>query len=287
MHVAFVLITAALRRREGGFMANGKKNYFRHSFFAFEDEKIQKAVALLGYEGYAYYFILLEFLGRQCTDEVKNPITIHQQSLRNVWRKQSKSCKKVVEKLQESGLFVATFRESFVEFDIPNLSKYLGKYTNKNPSNAPNKIKENKIKENKIKGNERNKTTSANPSKKTITEKNPLIEIWNTMAERAGLVSIRGIGDKRKEQIKKTEMAIPGLNWKEYFQGIPDRDYLMGKADNGFLVTFDFAINQENVFKTLEGKYDKCFINKNLQGKNKEESQVDKLLNANPYSIND
>jgi len=128
-------------------MANGRKNYFRHSFSAFEDEKIQKAISLLGYEGYAYYFILIEMLARQCENEFKNPIKIHQQSLRNVWRKQTKSCKKVVEKLQESGLFVATFKESFVEFDIPNLSKYLGKYTNKNLPNASNKSKVNEIKE--------------------------------------------------------------------------------------------------------------------------------------------
>ena len=127
-------------------MASGKKNYFRHSFNAFEDEKIQKAIDLLGYQGYAYYFILLELLGKQCENEVKNPITIHIQTLRNVWRKHTKSCIKVVEKLQQSGLFYATFNESLVEFDIPNLAKYLGKYTNKNPPNGSNKIKENKIK---------------------------------------------------------------------------------------------------------------------------------------------
>lgn len=122
-------------------MASGKKNYFRHSFNAFEDEKIQMAIDKLGYEGYAYYFILIELLAKQCEAEYKNPIRIHQQSLRIVWRKQSQSCKKVITKLQESGLFVATFKESFIEFDIPNLSKYLGKYSIKNPPNTPNKKK--------------------------------------------------------------------------------------------------------------------------------------------------
>jgi len=132
-------------------MASGKKNYFRHSFNAFEDEKIQNAIALLGYEGYAYYFILIELLAKKCDAEFKNPIRIHQQSLRNVWRKQSKSCNKVVKKLQESGLFVATFSESFIEFDIPNLSKYMGKYTIKKSPNTPNKKKrkEKKRKESK------------------------------------------------------------------------------------------------------------------------------------------
>lgn len=135
-------------------MASGKKNYFRHSNNSFEDEKIQKCIDLLGYEGYAYYFILLEILAKKCEESYHNPITIHQQTLRNVWRKQTKSCIKVVEKLQESGLFVATFRKSFVEFDIPNLSKYLGTYQSKFSSNSPNKRKEKEKKENKSKINE-------------------------------------------------------------------------------------------------------------------------------------
>ncbi len=108
-------------------MASGKKNYFRHSFFAHEDEKLQKVIDKIGFEGYGYYFALLELCGRQCTDEVKNPIILHLQSVRSVWRKQSKSCIKVIKKLEESWLFVATFRESLVELDIPNFSKYLGK----------------------------------------------------------------------------------------------------------------------------------------------------------------
>lgn len=154
-------------------MASGKKNYFRHSTNAFEDEKIQNAIALLGYEGYAYYFILLETLAKQCENEYKNPIRIHAQTLRTVWRKQTKSCKKVVEKLEQSGLFVVTkypqssnkvvtksqqsgnkvttFNESFYEFSIPNLAKYMGKYQTKKLPNMPNKkkVKEKKVKESK------------------------------------------------------------------------------------------------------------------------------------------
>ena len=132
-------------------MASGKKNYFRHSTTAFEDEKIQMCIELLGVEGYAYYFILIELLARQCENEFKNPIRIHPQSLRIVWRKHHKSCNKVLEKLQQSGLFVVTFNKSFYEFDIPNLAKYMGKYQTKNSPNTPNKkkVKEKKVKEKK------------------------------------------------------------------------------------------------------------------------------------------
>lgn len=135
-------------------MASGRKNYFRHSFFAVEDEKIQRVIDEMGFEGYGYYFSLLELLGRKCSESVENPITIHQQSLRSLWRKHSKSCRKVVEKLHKSGLFVATFKGNNVEFDIPNLSKYLGKYTDKMPPNGPNKRKEKKKKVKEIKEKE-------------------------------------------------------------------------------------------------------------------------------------
>jgi len=129
-------------------MASGKKLYFRHSLFATDDEKIQAIIDDLGFEGYGYYFSLLELLYRQCQDEVVNPIRIHQQSVRSLWRKQSKSCNKVITKLEQSGVFVATFSGHFIEFDMPNTAKYLGKYTAKISEVAP-KVKKSKVKKRK------------------------------------------------------------------------------------------------------------------------------------------
>jgi hypothetical protein len=130
-------------------MASGRKNYFRHSFFAHEDPKLQGVIDKMGFEGYGYYFSLLELCGRICAEETKNPITFHLQSLRNVWRKQSKSCVKVLKELSKSGLFVVTFNESLVELDIPNFAKYLGRYQNKIDPNTLKKRKEKKRKEKK------------------------------------------------------------------------------------------------------------------------------------------
>ena len=144
-------------------MASGKKNYFRHHNDAFSDPKIQKAVELLGYSGYAYYFILLELFSKHCEDGVKNPITIHQQTVRILLRKSQQSCNKVVTKLQESGLLYVTITKSFYEFSIPNLAKYMGSYSAKFPPNAPNEIKGNEIKLNKIKRNEIEKETAPSP----------------------------------------------------------------------------------------------------------------------------
>lgn len=159
-------------------MASGKKNYFRHSTSAFEDEKIQKCIQLLGYEGYAFYFILVELLAKQCENSFKNPITLHQQSIRIVWRKQQQSCEKVIRKLEESGLFVATFRESFIDFDIPNLEKYMGFYTNKND---PNASKESKRKEKKIKES-KEKITPPKKAAASTTDEVDVLNYLNTVS---------------------------------------------------------------------------------------------------------
>jgi hypothetical protein len=235
-------------------MASGKKNYFRHSFFAFEDEKIQRAIDLLGYEGYAYYFILLELLAKRCENEFQNPIRIHQQSVRNVWRKQTKSCKKVVEKLQESGLFVATFKESFIEFDIPNLAKYLGKYQSKIPPNDPNKIKEKKIKEKKIKVN------NIGPNTKELSD-----HFLNEV------------------ELKEFLLRIPDYTAKEILSSY-EKDVLLNKIPKAYKWHLDNGATTKRVglFITnwLENKkYDNAH-----QKKEEQESAYMKLINSNPYN---
>lgn len=148
-------------------MASGKKNYFRHSFFASEDQKIQSVIDSMGFEGYGYYFSLLELCGRQCSEEMKNPIVFHIQTVRKIWRKNSESTKKVLRKLEESGLFLVTFSEHSVSLDIPTFGKYLGRYE----SNAPNKRKEKEIKVNESK-----EAPLALTAPKVITHKNPPVK---------------------------------------------------------------------------------------------------------------
>jgi hypothetical protein len=216
-------------------MASGKKNYFRHSNTAFDDEKIQKCIELLGYEGYAYYFILLEVLAKQCENSFKNPITIHTQSLRNVWRKQDKSCIKVVKKLEESGLFVATFRESFVDFYIPNLSKYMGKYETKIHSNSPNKRKEKEIKEKESKIKENKENTSA----KSETSTSDVREVYKrSYYLRYGIYPVWSV---KENSLAKKLVASIGLDeakqLAEYYPNYRDRFHEQKKHPFALLVS--------------------------------------------------
>ena len=226
-------------------MASGKKNYFRHSTNAFEDEKIQHVIDNLGYEGYAYYFILIELLARKCENEFINPITIHQQSLRNVWRKHSKSCVKVVKKLEESGLFVATFNKSLIEFDIPNLAKYMGKYQIKKSPNVPNKskVKESKVKESKGKEN-----------KEKITP-DEIIQIFNdTLGKDVGYCRGLGSGKHIDNFLEANQWLETKESWQELFDKCKGNDVLMG-VDGKWRVNLTWLVNYDNALKVLNGNY--------------------------------
>jgi hypothetical protein len=225
-------------------MASGKKNYFRHSTSAFEDPKIQKAISLLGYEGYAYYFILLELFAKQCENEFKNPIVIHQQTVRIVLRKSQQSCHKVVTKLQESGLFVVTFTESFYEFHIPNLAKYLGKYETKIDSNSPNKRKEkeNKIKESKI--------------YKNITP-DEVIQIYNeTVQGKLKPFTAHLAGSALTNFFEASQYLKTGNEWKSLFEKVLQSDFLLGRTDSKWTVNFLWLVDYDNALKVISGNFD-------------------------------
>ena len=222
-------------------VASGKKNYFRHSMNAFEDDKIQCAIDKLGYAGYAYYFILLELLARQCETECKNPIRIHQQSLRNVWRKHTKSCVKVIEKLQESGLFVATFKESYIEFDIPNLSKYLGRYE---PKKSPNGSKERK-------GKKRKEKESKLPLGEYAYFPDDVIQLWNdTMTYKFPYCRGLGSGEHLNNFIESTQHMKTLQDWVELFElckGLEEYEK--------WNVNLNWLVNYDNALKVFNGNF--------------------------------
>lgn len=101
---------------------------------ALDNEKIQTIIDEFGMAGYGYYFSLVELCAKKYQESGEIPMTFHIQTIRKVWRKNTQSCKKVLTKLQESGLFVATFSQHLVLLDIPNLTKYIGKYNNQEPN---------------------------------------------------------------------------------------------------------------------------------------------------------
>lgn len=128
-------------------MASGKKNYFRHSFFAHNDIKLKRFRDEIGIGFYFYYFSLLECLGTECEYESRDTFEIHFSTLRSLWGGNLKKINNILSKMNAVGLIFCENGDNSFVISIPNFPKYLGKYANKKESNYPNKRKENKIKE--------------------------------------------------------------------------------------------------------------------------------------------
>ena len=107
-------------------------------------------------------------------------------------------------------------------------------------------------------------------TKKQDTEKQrlPFSEIQNAWNEILGddLGKIRALTDERKKHIKARVNESPKLidhsKWVEYFSYISQIDFLMGRGQvnpgtgKPFKANLDWVINQSNMNKILEGKYE-------------------------------
>lgn len=130
-------------------MASGKKNYFRHSFFARNDMKLRLLRDEIGVGFYFYFFTLLELCGESSSDELQDEYEFHNSTIRSLWGVNLKKCRTVSEKMNAVCLLEFKKGENTFKFKVPNLSKYLGRYTTKISPNSSNKKKrkESKVKE--------------------------------------------------------------------------------------------------------------------------------------------
>ena len=130
-------------------MASGKKNYFRHSFFARNDIKLRLLKDTVGIGFYFYYFSLLELCGEQSSDQIQEKYVFHDSIIRSLWGVNLKKSERVAYQMHSVGLLFFEKQPKMFLFELPNFAKYLGKYTNKIETNTPNKRKGKKRKEKK------------------------------------------------------------------------------------------------------------------------------------------
>lgn len=155
-------------------MANGKKNYFRHSFFARNDVKLLKLRDEIGVGFYFYYFALLELCGEQSADELRDKYEFHNSTIKSLWGVNLKKSERISCVMDAVGLLEFEKREKTFMFRVSNLSKYLGKYTNKTTPNIV--IKEKKRKEKERKEKETKKTPS-------YENEDLIIEYYNSLSK--------------------------------------------------------------------------------------------------------
>lgn len=132
-------------------MASGKKNYFRHSFFAHNDEFICDMVDKYGLQSYYYWFVLLELCGAQSAQELQKSYKFHKRTLCHSLRINTRKLNIYLGYLQDMCKISYTITENTYEIIVPNLPKYLGKYTTKNEPKSTKKRKVNKSKVKEIK----------------------------------------------------------------------------------------------------------------------------------------
>lgn len=161
-------------------MASGKKNYFRHSFFARNDDFLINLVDEMGYQGYFLWFSLLEVCGEIASDSYPEHFKIHNaRLLRSLRCRQDKLDSFLTLARLESRLSHTRVENNHI-IQIHNFRKYLGKYDNLKESNTPNKRKEKEIKEKEIIISEPKKNLPEKDSQEILKIASPLSFLFSS-----------------------------------------------------------------------------------------------------------
>ena len=141
-------------------------NYFRHTFDAHNDVKIQNLLDRGGLKAIGAYYIFLEIYGRHIAENDIDLsksclVEIHIRRIATALRLRSDSTRTVIELIADCKLIESVrfkLDSSSIEVAIPNFAKYYGSYKKTEHIKIP--IKEKKIKENKRKINTIKKSSS-------------------------------------------------------------------------------------------------------------------------------
>ena len=226
-------------------MASGKKNYYRHSFFARNDIKMKLLREQLGVGFYFYYFSLLEQCGEDSADDLKEFYSLHSSTIRSLWGVNLKKCEHVASVMHAVGLLEFKKVESTFYFTIPNFAKYLGKYETKFPSKFAIKEKESKVNESKAK------------ESGTAFKMDEVIESWNAVAISSGFQSCPlALGGPVLSACLAIKPILDAnkLSWLEYFNLLACSEFLKTKTIGG-PVTITWAIAEANFYKVITGNF--------------------------------
>lgn len=128
-------------------MASGKKNYFRHSFFARNDAFVIKLMEKMGHQGYFLWFALLEICGEIASDQDGTTFKLHNSRLLRELRCRQDKLDSFLALAEQELRLSCTRVGQELKIDIFNFPKYLGFYLNKIPKETKlNQIKEKEIK---------------------------------------------------------------------------------------------------------------------------------------------
>jgi len=228
-------------------MASGRKNYFRHSFFARDDIKLRLLRDGVGVGFYFYYFSLLEACGTECEYESKCEFEFHNSIIRSLWGVNLKKSERVACVMQSVGLLLFEKRDKSFYFKIDNFPKYLGKYSTKKETNRPNKIKENEMKLNKIKGK--------------ITESEIIVLFNDTLGQKGQIKKYPGFSFSPKLRDEFIILWGSGIfkdlnDMSGYFQEVGKHKKLLGQDEKfDFVASLPWLLKLDVAQKVLAGGF--------------------------------
>ena len=218
-------------------MASGKKNYFRHSFFARNDIKLRLLRDRIGVGFYFYFFTLLEQCGESSSEQLQENYTFHDSIIRNLWCVNLKKSERVANEMYAVGLLFFEKRQNTFYFEIPNLAKYLGRYETKNTPKFLSKEKESKVNKSKL-----NKSVQY-----TFDDVQKLyLEIFGATHTKQTLMPSKKMIDDFSESIN----FIKSLDdWRETFTLVKQIPFLMGENKSNWKASLAWLLNYDNYLK--------------------------------------
>ena len=80
---------------------------------------------------------------------------------------------------------------------------------------------------------------------------------WNRLADEVGLARVQLVSDRRKAAVRRRLAEAGGDDgWQAALEKIRESPGLRGENERGWTASFDWAINQANFTKLMEGNYD-------------------------------
>ena len=101
---------------------------------------------------------------------------------------------------------------------------------------------------------ERESEGSDEPCSQKRTQNKGFVDSWNTLSE-FGIVQIRSISGKRADALRARLRQYGENSFNECVEAIRQSDFLQGRNNRGWVVTFDWLVKPSNYPKVLEGNY--------------------------------
>lgn len=245
--------------------------WFKHYSNALDSESLADLMRDCGLEGYARYWILLEYLANQFDGETHSfrvPIETVRRLLRiRSWNELGTFAERIGNvrgmELKRNGNVFEIEASILLELQ----SKDFKKMRHSGGTSAPKS-------KTKIKTKDLDKETNTNK----IIEVHQLGILWNKYAP-IEVPKIKATEGSRLKNIQKVFLKLDEESWIAAIQRINKSDFLKGTGKNSWLINFDWFL--KNYTKVIEGNYDdRAGSSKKRFGYERDDKQVSDEFNS-------